>query len=129
MRKLTDMREKSDPSGANLLPGNSTGRPLQAIKKFWKAVTEQAGIADYRLHDNRHTHASHLVSGLSLEIVGRLLGHNNPTTTKRYAHIADSPLNAATETWNEGEMYWIPIDEAVVALSAESSWGPSTESG
>ena len=54
--------------------------------------------SEYRLHDNRHTHASHLVSsGLSLEIVGRLLGHTNPTTTKRYAHIADSPLRAAAE--------------------------------
>jgi integrase len=95
---LTEMREKADPNEANLLPGNASGRPLQDIKKFWKAVTEQAGIADYRLHDNRHTHASHLVSsGLSLEIVGRLLGHTNPTTTKRYAHIADSPLRAATE--------------------------------
>jgi integrase len=95
---LTDMREKGDPNEANLLPGNASGRPLQDIKKFWKAVTEQSGIANYRLHDNRHTHASHLVSsGLSLEIVGRLLGHTNPTTTTRYAHIADSPLRAATE--------------------------------
>jgi site-specific recombinase XerD len=92
------MREKADPNEANLLPGNASGRPLQDIKKFWKVVTGRAGIADYRLHDNRHTHASHLVSsGLSLEIVGRLLGHTNPTTTKRYAHIADSPLRAATE--------------------------------
>jgi integrase len=53
---------------------------------------------DYRLHDNRHTHASHLVSsGLSLEIVGRLLGHTNPLTTKRYAHLSDEPLRAAAE--------------------------------
>jgi integrase len=95
---LTDMRAKAEPQEANLLPGNASGRPLQNIKKFWKVVTAQAGIANYRLHDNRHTHASHLVSsGLSLEIVGRLLGHTNPTTTKRYAHIADSPLRAATE--------------------------------
>jgi integrase len=95
---LTDMREKAGSAEPNLLPGNASGRPLQDIKKFWKSVTKQAGIADYRLHDNRHTHASHLVSsGLSLEIVGRLLGHTNPTTTKRYAHIADSPLRAATE--------------------------------
>jgi integrase len=95
---LADMRKKANPSEANLFPGNATGRPLQDIKKFWRVVTAQAEIDDYRLHDNRHTHASHLVSsGLSLEIVGRLLGHTNPTTTKRYAHIADDPLRAATE--------------------------------
>src|SRR5215204_5439659 len=53
---------------------------------------------DYRRHDNRHTYASHLVSsGLSLEIVGRLLGHTSPSTTKRYAHLADDPLRVATE--------------------------------
>jgi integrase len=97
---LTDMRGKADANEANLFPGDASGRPLQDIKKFWKAVTKQAGIADYRLHDNRHTHASHLVSsGLSLEIVGRLLGHTNPSTTKRYAHVADSPLRAAAETF------------------------------
>lgn len=51
-----------------------------------------------RTHGLRHTHASHLVSsGLSLEIVGRLLGHTKPTTTKRYAHLSDGPLRAATE--------------------------------
>ena len=71
---------------------------MRGIKKFWRDVTQQAALEDYRLHDNRHTHASHLVSsGLSLEIVGRLLGHTNPLTTKRYAHLADDPLRAAAE--------------------------------
>jgi site-specific recombinase XerD len=57
----------------------------------------KAGITGYRRHDNRHTYASHLVStGLSLEIVGRLLGHTQPATTNRYAHIADDPLRLAT---------------------------------
>ena len=61
-------------------------------------MTQQIGLENYRLHDNRHTHASHLVSsGLSLEIVGRLLGHTNPLTTNRYAHLADDPLRAAVE--------------------------------
>jgi hypothetical protein len=50
------------------------------------------------IHPPRCPHQVDLVSsGLSLEIVGRLLGHTNPTTTKRYSHIADSPLRAATE--------------------------------
>jgi site-specific recombinase XerD len=95
---LAEMRQQSDPAEQSLFPGDAKGKPLQTIKRFWKSVTAHAGITDYRLHDNRHTHASHLVSsGLSLEIVGRLLGHTNPLTTKRYAHLADDPLRAATE--------------------------------
>jgi integrase len=95
---LAEMQSKASPTEESLFPGNVAGQPLQDIKKFWRAAIAEAGISGYRLHDNRHTHASHLVSsGLSLEIVGRLLGHTNPTTTKRYAHIADSPLRAAAE--------------------------------
>jgi integrase len=81
-----------------LFPGNVAGEHLTDIKKFWAAAIRKASIPDYRRHDNRHTYASHLVSsGLSLEIVGRLLGHTSPSTTKRYAHLADDPLRAATE--------------------------------
>ena len=75
-----------------------TPRPRPGIKKFWAAAIRKANIPDYRRHDNRHTYASHLVSdGLSLEVVGRLLGHTSPSTTKRYAHLADDPRRAATE--------------------------------
>src|SRR5918997_4788925 len=71
--------------------------PSRDTKKFWTSVMRQAGSANFRRHDNRHTYASHLVSsGLSLEVVGRLLGHTHPSTTKRYAHLADDPLRAAT---------------------------------
>ena len=67
-------------------------------KKFWKSLIADSDIAYYRIHDNRHTHASQLVSsGMSLAIVGRLLGNTNPMTTQRYAHIADEPLRAAAE--------------------------------
>jgi integrase len=95
---LADMRARAGAMQQYLFPGNETDKPLRGIKKFWRNITGQAGLGDYRLHDNRHTHASHLVSsGLSLEIVGRLLGHTNPLTTKRYAHLADDPLRAAAE--------------------------------
>jgi integrase len=90
--------EAGNANSPFLFPGNKPGQPLHEIRKFWTAVLCQAGIANYRRHDNRHTYASHLVSsGLSLEIVGRLLGHTTATTTKRYAHIADDPLRAATD--------------------------------
>jgi len=32
-------------------------------------------------------------------IVGQLLGHTTATTTKRYAHLADDPLRAATDRY------------------------------
>ena len=84
-----------------LFPGDQPDRPLTSIRRFWRSVTEQAGLEGYRLHDNRHTYASHLVSsGLSLEIVGRLLGHTSPLTTQRYAHLANDPLRAATEKFS-----------------------------
>jgi integrase len=95
---LAEMRERAGTIQQYMFPGNETDKPLRGIKKFWRNITGQAGLGDYRLHDNRHTHASHLVSsGLSLEIVGRLLGHTNPLTTKRYAHLSDHPLRAAAE--------------------------------
>lgn len=88
-----------EPAGLPwLFPGKVPGQPLKDVKKFWRSVMQKAGIEGYRRHDNRHTYASHLVSGgLSLEVVGRLLGHTSPETTKRYAHLADDPLRRATE--------------------------------
>lgn len=51
-----------------------------------------------RIHDLRHTFASTLASaGLSLPIIGQLLGHTQASTTHRYAHLLDDPLRAATE--------------------------------
>jgi len=36
-------------------------------------------------------------SGLSLPVIGALLGHSQPGTTARYSHLLDAPLRAATE--------------------------------
>jgi site-specific recombinase XerD len=61
-------------------------------------VKAEAELPDVRLHDLRHTFASHLVSaGQSLSIVGALLGHTQAATTTRYAHLAQDPLKQATD--------------------------------
>lgn len=58
----------------------------------------KAGIEDVNIHDLRHTYASILVSsGMSLPIIGALLGHTQPQTTARYTHLFDHPLREATE--------------------------------
>jgi integrase len=53
---------------------------------------------DARIYDLRHTFASAGAgSGLSLPVIGRLLGHASPSTTQRYAHLADDPLRRAAD--------------------------------
>jgi integrase len=61
-------------------------------------VTLPAGVLDARLYDLRHSFASiGAADGLSLLIIGKLLGHSRAPTTARYAHLADDPLREATE--------------------------------
>jgi site-specific recombinase XerD len=68
------------------------------IKRPWRAICALAGLSSVRVHDLRHSYASILASaGLSLPVIGALLGHTQPGTTSRYAHLFDDPLRAATE--------------------------------
>jgi integrase len=69
------------------------------------ALAEERDIAlpvcllDARPYDLRHTFASvGAGGGLSLPIIGKLLGHTQARTTQRYAHLADDPLKEATKT-------------------------------
>ena len=106
MALLSEMRAAADPTCPYVFPGqrkaDARGRPVWAhltdIKRVWASVCEAAGIEGVRVHDLRHSYASILASsGLSLPIIGALLGHTQPQTTARYAHLLDDPLRAATE--------------------------------
>ena len=37
------------------------------------------------------------MDGQSLLIIGKMLGHSQPATTARYAHLANDPVRAASE--------------------------------
>jgi integrase len=64
----------------------------------WVKLCKAAKITGLRNHDLRHQYASQLVSGgASLPLIGALLGHSNPKTTARYAHLFVDPLRAAAE--------------------------------
>ncbi len=74
------------------------GRPLSGDLKLWRSVRREAGIEDVRLHDLRHTFASHAVlRGIPLPVVSRMLGHKRPSMTMRYAHVGDWETEVAAE--------------------------------
>jgi integrase len=85
-----------------VFPGDIKGNPLSEIQTFWEGVRVKAKLGDTRIHDLRHTFASLLVSGgMTLPMVGRLLGHTQAQTTLRYAHLYDDPLRAGLDQVGE----------------------------
>ena len=78
-------------------PRNSS-RPCGNEIGLWYRARREAGIEDVRLHDLRHTFASHAVmSGVPLPLVARLLGHSRLSMTLRYSHVQDKEVAAAAE--------------------------------
>ena len=91
---LQDLHEERG-DGPFIFPGTNRGAQSD-LKHFWKSVSTRAGLEGVRIHDLRHSFASILAnSGLSLPVIGQMLGHSNPSTTARYAHISDQTLRAA----------------------------------
>ena len=81
-----------------VIVGRKTGSHLVNIRKPWYRIRKAADIEDVRIHDLRHSFASIAVSGgLTLPLIGKLLGHRKSATTERYAHLADNPVRAANE--------------------------------
>ncbi len=78
--------------------GGKEGAHLVNLQKPWRRIRAKAGLDDIRLHDLRHTFASIAASnGLSLPIIGALLGHKQTQTTARYAHLIGQPLIEASQ--------------------------------
>ena len=76
-----------------------TRKPFTAVQTAWEHARDAAGLRDFRLHDLRHTFASHAAMGReSLPMIGKLLGHSCAKSTARYAHLDDAHLLDAAET-------------------------------
>lgn len=72
---------------------------MQDPKKAWKRVLDRAGIKDLRLHDIRRTLGSYqAITGASLNIIGKSLGHKTVAATQIYARLNDDPVRDSMQT-------------------------------
>jgi integrase len=93
---LEDQRQWASGNQVWVFPGQKGEGHFDSLNKEWMRVRRQAGIADVRIHDLRHTYASFgAAGGVGLPLIGGILGHRQASTTQRYAHLADRPLKAA----------------------------------
>jgi integrase len=84
--------------GRFVIAGAREDEPYKNLGRAWIIARKYAGLEDVRLHDLRHSYASLAASrGLSMQMIGKLLGHKVPATTQRYAHLARDAVAAAND--------------------------------
>jgi len=97
LRKIPKMEKNP-----HVIVGKKPGSRLINLQKPWRFIRSLAGLDDVRIHDLRHTFASvGVAAGGSLPIIGRALGHSQPSTTQRYAHLTDTPVHQLTQLVGE----------------------------
>lgn len=80
-----------------VFPGRDPSKPLNNPRKAFTRILTSANLPHMKIHGLRHAFASLAVSaGASLYQVQHLLGHASPTTTQRYAHLANDVLRQAS---------------------------------
>jgi integrase len=80
-----------------VIAGKNQGARLINLQKPWRRIRAAANLDNVRIHDLRHSFASVAAgAGMSLPVIGKLLGHTQPVTTQRYAHLAADPIRAAS---------------------------------
>jgi integrase len=106
--------------GPYVLAGAKPGEPYQNLSRAWILARALRGLDDVRLHDLRHSYASLLASrGKSLLVIGKLLGHRDPASTMRYAHLApaiETEINDEIGAVMSAAMERQPTDGNVVKL-------------
>ena len=81
-----------------VIQGRRSGEHLVNLQLPWRRIRQRADLEDVRIHDLRHSFASIGAGlGLGLPMIGALLGHTQPATTQRYAHVDASPQREAAE--------------------------------
>jgi integrase len=84
--------------GRFVIAGAIPDEPYKNLGRAWIDIRGNAGLQDVRLHDLRHSFASLAAGrGVSLQMIGKLLGHKVAATTQRYAHLAVDAASAVND--------------------------------
>jgi len=80
---------------------NKRGEKRRHFATTWGRIKRKARLKiEFRFHDLRHTFASELISSGNVDLyqLQKLLNHQSPAMTQRYAHLADKALRKAADS-------------------------------
>ena len=81
-----------------VLPAPGKSGHLVDPKKGWKRILTEAGIENLHLHDLRRTLGSwQAITGSSMIIIGKSLGHKSQKATEVYARLNITPVRESIE--------------------------------
>ena len=93
------LRERDPQDTGYVFPAPSATGYLTPPKKRWRALLDRAQVADLRIHDLRRSLGSwQAISGASLAIIGKSLGHKSADATMIYARLSLDPVRASLNT-------------------------------
>lgn len=88
-------RAKELNKGSKWVFANRFGKQRKHFGATWERIKKRARLPkEFRFHDLRHTFATYLASSgrVDLYTLQKLLNHQSPAMTQRYAHLLDKSL-------------------------------------
>ncbi|MDP2025869.1 site-specific integrase [Sulfuriferula sp.] len=95
-----EILQSRDPQKSGFVfPTESKTGYLSPPAKRWQALLARAGMADFRIHDLRRSLGSwQAITGASLVVIGKSLGHKSADATMIYARLSMDPVRASVNT-------------------------------
>jgi integrase len=96
--EILRMRHLAAAGSPWVFPSRGKTGHIVEPKAAWARIIKRAGLSDVRPHDLRRSLGSWMaMTGAGLPVVGKMLGHTQPTTTAIYARLAVDPVREAAE--------------------------------
>lgn len=116
-RNAIETSSTKPEKGVYVFPANSAAGYMAPPNKRWKELLADAGITNLRLHDLRRSLGSHAaMSGASLPIIGKMLGHSSSESTTVYARLQLDPVAVAMETATQAMLSKASVTDGRQAL-------------
>lgn len=114
------LREREPKETGYVFPAPSATGFMTPPKKRWRALLARAGVKDLRIHDLRRSLGSwQAISGASLAIIGKSLGHKSADATMIYARLSLDPVRASLNTATSAMLEAAGVKKSAVAVPLE----------